>query len=78
MLEMADNQIRSGTAFVAAELEAALRNQDPSEVRATIERTIADPHYRALFMVGIVLFFISLLINYSAQWIVKKYSKLGD
>ncbi len=35
-------------------------------------------HYRALFMVGIVLFFISLLINYSAQWIVKKYSKLGN
>lgn len=35
-------------------------------------------HYRALFMVGIVLFFISLIINFSAQWIVKKYSKLGD
>ncbi|CAA6691645.1 MULTISPECIES: phosphate ABC transporter permease subunit PstC [unclassified Lentimonas] len=33
-------------------------------------------HYRALFMVGIVLFFASLLINYGAQWIVKKYSKL--
>lgn len=35
-------------------------------------------HYRALFMVGIVLFFISLLINYSAQWVVKRYSKVGD
>lgn len=35
-------------------------------------------HYRALFMVGIVLFFISLLVNYSAQWVVKRYSKLGD
>jgi phosphate transport system permease protein len=35
-------------------------------------------HYRALFMVGIVLFFISLLINYSAQWVVKRYSKLED
>ncbi|MGZ0656764.1 phosphate ABC transporter permease subunit PstC [Coraliomargarita sp. W4R72] len=35
-------------------------------------------HYRALFMVGIVLFFISLLINFSAQWVVKRYSKLGD
>lgn len=35
-------------------------------------------HYRALFMVGIVLFFVSLLINYGAQWVVKKYSKLGD
>ncbi len=34
-------------------------------------------HYRALFMVGIVLFFTSLLINYGAQWVVKKYSKLG-
>lgn len=35
-------------------------------------------HYRALFMVGIVLFFISLIINYSAQWVVKKYRKVGD
>ena len=35
-------------------------------------------HYRALFMVGIVLFFTSLLINYSAQWVVKKYRKVGD
>ncbi|HAY99393.1 MAG TPA: phosphate ABC transporter permease subunit PstC, partial [Opitutae bacterium] len=35
-------------------------------------------HYRALFIVGIVLFFISLLINYSAQWVVKRYSKLGE
>ena len=34
-------------------------------------------HYRALFMIGIVLFFISLLINYSAQWVVKKYNKAG-
>ncbi len=32
-------------------------------------------HYRALFMIGIVLFFISLLINYGAQWIVKKYDR---
>ncbi|MGB0415946.1 MAG: PstC family ABC transporter permease, partial [Coraliomargarita sp.] len=35
-------------------------------------------HYRALFMVGIVLFFASLLINWSAQWIVKRYRKVGD
>ena len=35
-------------------------------------------HYRALFMVGIVLFFASLLINLSAQWVVKKYRKVGD
>lgn len=30
-------------------------------------------HYRALFMVGIVLFFLSLLINYVAQLIVRRY-----
>ena len=35
-------------------------------------------HYRALFMVGIVLFFASLLINWSAQWVVKRYRKVGD
>lgn len=32
-------------------------------------------HYRALFMIGIVLFFISLIVNYGAQWIVKKYNR---
>ncbi len=30
-------------------------------------------HYRALFVVGIVLFFIALLINFLAQKIVRKY-----
>ena len=30
-------------------------------------------HYRALFMVGIVLFLLSLLINYLAQHIVRRY-----
>jgi phosphate transport system permease protein len=30
-------------------------------------------HYRALFMVGIVLFLISMLINWLAQKIVRRY-----
>ncbi len=30
-------------------------------------------HYRALFMVGIILFLLSLLINYIAQRVVRKY-----
>jgi phosphate transport system permease protein len=30
-------------------------------------------HWRALFMVGLVLFFLSLLINYAAQKIVRRY-----
>lgn len=30
-------------------------------------------HYRALFVVGLVLFFLSLLINYLAQRIVRRY-----
>jgi phosphate transport system permease protein len=30
-------------------------------------------HYRALFMVGIVLFFLSLVINYVAQLVVRRY-----
>ena len=30
-------------------------------------------HYRALFVVGLVLFFLSLLINYAAQGMVRKY-----
>jgi phosphate transport system permease protein len=32
-----------------------------------------DIHYRALFMVGLVLFFIALLINFIAQKIVRRY-----
>jgi phosphate transport system permease protein len=35
-------------------------------------------HYRALFMVGIVLFIASLIINVSAQYVVKKYNKLEN
>ena len=30
-------------------------------------------HYRALFMVGLVLFILSLTINYAAQHIVRRY-----
>jgi phosphate transport system permease protein len=30
-------------------------------------------HYRALFVVGLVLFFLALLINYCAQGIVRRY-----
>jgi len=30
-------------------------------------------HYRALFVVGLVLFFLSLVINYTAQKLVRKY-----
>lgn len=30
-------------------------------------------HYRALFVVGLVLFVLSLMINYAAQKIVRKY-----
>ncbi len=33
-------------------------------------------HWRALFMVGIVLFSISLLVNYGAQKVLKKLSKI--
>ena len=35
-------------------------------------------HYRALFMVGIVLFIASLIINISAQYVVKKYNKMEN
>jgi phosphate transport system permease protein len=30
-------------------------------------------HYRALFVVGLVLFVLSLIINYAAQGIVRRY-----
>jgi phosphate transport system permease protein len=34
-------------------------------------------HYRALFVVGLVLFVLSLLINYVAQGIVRRYRMVG-
>jgi phosphate transport system permease protein len=37
------------------------------------EVTRGDIHYRALFVVGLVLFFIALLINFIAQKIVRRY-----
>jgi phosphate transport system permease protein len=33
----------------------------------------ASIHYRALFMVGVVLFLVSLLVNWLAQKIVRRY-----
>ena len=30
-------------------------------------------HYRALFMVGVLLFFLALLINWAAQFIVRRF-----
>ncbi len=35
-------------------------------------------HYRALFMVGIVLFFIALLINFIAQKVVRRFKVSAD
>ncbi len=35
-------------------------------------------HYRALFMVGLVLFVLSLMINYTAQGIVRRYRIVGS
>lgn len=61
-----------GTAFEPVHTMTGIIAQEMGEV---VQGSL---HYRALFMVGIVLFFLSLLINYSAQWVVKRYSKLGD
>ncbi|MGB0372967.1 MAG: phosphate ABC transporter permease subunit PstC [Opitutales bacterium] len=33
-------------------------------------------HYRALFMVGIILFFISLVVNFGAQRVVKRFNRV--
>jgi len=37
------------------------------------EVELGSLHYRALFMVGLVLFFISLLLNYCSQFIIRKF-----
>ena len=33
-------------------------------------------HWRALFMVGMVLFAISLIVNFSAQRVLKRFQKI--
>ncbi len=37
------------------------------------EVELGSIHYRALFMVGLVLFFISLLLNFCSQFVIKKF-----
>jgi phosphate transport system permease protein len=34
-------------------------------------------HYRALFMVGIVLFLLSLAINFGAQWVLRRFNRMA-
>ena len=36
-------------------------------------RSVGSIHYRALFVIGLMLFILSLLINYGAQTIVRRY-----
>ena len=56
--------VKKGTGFMTNAIEIA---QELGEV------VHGSMHYRALFMVGLVLFLISLLINYFAQKIVMKF-----
>jgi phosphate transport system permease protein len=71
-IKIPDFTAGSGVFFEPVHTMTGIIAQDMGEV------VHGSLHYRALFMVGIVLFFASLLINYGAQWVVKKYSKLGD
>ncbi|MDF3129760.1 phosphate ABC transporter permease subunit PstC [Kiritimatiellaeota bacterium B1221] len=57
----------AGTVFEPVHTMTGIIAQEMGEV---VPESI---HYRALFCVGIVLFFLSLLINYVAQIIVRRY-----
>lgn len=60
-----------GTAFQPVHTMTGIIAQEMGEVvRGSL-------HYRALFMVGVVLFLISLLINFVAQKIVRRYRIAG-
>lgn len=60
-----------GTAFQPVHTMTGIIAQEMGEVvRGSL-------HYRALFMVGVVLFLISLLINWLAQKIVRRYRIAG-
>ncbi len=40
------------------------------------EANTGDIHYRALFCVGLVLFFVSLLINFTAQRVLRRFERV--
>jgi phosphate transport system permease protein len=66
-IQIPDFSAGLGAIFAPAHTMTGIIAQEMGEVvRGSI-------HYRALFMVGILLFFISLILNYAAQWVVKKY-----
>lgn len=52
MHELAERQLRSNAAFVAAELEAAFRNRDNFSARAAVERAISEREIKNVFLVG--------------------------
>ena len=45
----------------------------PTTIAAELgEAPAGGPHYQALFMLGVVLFFITLIINFSVEYISSK------
>lgn len=51
LLKVSEQQLRSNASFVAAEVEAAVRNRDFAEARAALERAIAIPTLREIHFV---------------------------
>lgn len=51
-LRLGEDRLRSIANFTAAEMEAALRDRDSSEVRAAIERAASSPGIADIFLVG--------------------------
>jgi phosphate transport system permease protein len=45
----------------------------PATIAAELgEAPAGGPHYQALFLLGVVLFFITLIINFSVEYISSK------
>lgn len=51
LLAISEQQLRSNASFVAAEVEAAVRNRNFGEARAALERAIAIPTLRSIHLV---------------------------
>ncbi|MBY6204070.1 EAL domain-containing protein [Halomonas denitrificans] len=51
LLAVSDQQLRSNASFIAAEVEAAVRNRNFGEARAALERAIAIPSLRSIHLV---------------------------
>ena len=71
-IQIPDYTLGLGVVTEAAHTMTGIIAQETGEVNQ------GSLHWRALFMVGLVLFFISLIVNWTAQIILKRFQRHGS